>query len=332
MTANIAPGKNNSLSVTNVLAKLRLGQKAQPLIVVGAHFDHLGNGSLSGPKQSNTNRIYPGADDNASGVASVLEVAAALSQLKAEGKLHYDKDILFAAWSGEEIGILGSSHFVKSLQSTVDAAINLDMVGHLRKKLVVQGVGSSADWPKILKQIPHSIPLMMQDDPYLPTDSTSFYIHKIPTLNLFTGAHEAYHTPQDTADTLNYEGMKRISEFLVDLVLAIANKPTLIAYQEVQQKHDKLKHKLQLYLGTIPNYASADIEGVQLTGVAVNSPAEHAGVKANDVIVELANKPIHDIYDYTFVLNSLSVGKPVKLIVLREEKKLSLTVTARYRD
>lgn len=325
----------------NVLAKLSLGNSPQPLIIVGAHLDHLGRGKISGSRSRDKEKdmIHPGADDNASGVASVLEIAAKLSYLKAQGNLHGNKDILFAAWSGEEIGILGSSHYInslvnKSLRSTIDAALNLDMVGHLKENLIIQGFGSSADWPNIINQVKneHSIKLTSQNDPYLPTDSTSFYIHGVPTLNFFTGAHDEYHTPRDTKDILNYEGIKNISELLVNLIIAIENKKNPINFKEVQQSHNKPNRQLKLYLGTIPDYASSDILGVKISGVAKSSPAQLAGLKLNDVIVELAGKSIQNIYDYTSVLNSLHVGKAVKLVVLRQDRKVTLSITARYRE
>jgi hypothetical protein len=329
----------------NVLAKLRIKPSPSGMIVVGAHADHLGRGALSGSRarSDELGMIHSGADDNASGVASILEIAAQFCALKAQGKLYGNKDILFAAWSGEEFGILGSSHFVnhlmknattQSLHPVIDVAINLDMVGHLRDKLVLQGVGSSPDWFMLLKSIQanHSISLMAQSDPYLPTDSTSFYLHGVPTLNLFTGAHDDYHTPRDKAETLNYEGIKHISEFLTDLLLTLENRSNPMTYQQVQKKGDAPEREYKIYLGTIPDYASSDVSGVRLSGVAQKSPAETAGIISQDVIVELAGKKINDIYDYTFALNLLPVGEPVKLVVLRGQEKVVLTIIARYRE
>jgi hypothetical protein len=329
----------------NVLAKLRINPNASKMIIIGAHADHLGHGNLSNSRGrgNEAGMIHPGADDNASGVASMLEAAAKLSSMQIRGKLNGNKNILFAAWSGEEFGILGSSHFVsnfikistdKSLRPNIEAVINLDMIGHLRKKLVLQGVGSSSDWISILKNIkmPHPIPFITQNDPYLPTDSTSFYIHGVPTLNFFTGAHENYHTPRDKPETLNYNGIKNISELLVNLILTIETKSTPISYVETEKSHTKLKREFKIYLGTIPDYASSDVKGVKISGVAKNSPAQNAGIKQDDIIIELAGKSIHDIYDYTFELNGLQVGKPVKLAVLRNQKKVNLMIIARYRE
>lgn len=329
----------------NVLAKLRIKPSPSGMIVVGAHADHLGRGTLSGSRarSDELGMIHSGADDNASGVASILEIATQFSALKAQGKLYGNKDILFAAWSGEEFGILGSSHYVnnlmkttstQSLHSAIDVAINLDMIGHLRDKLVLQGIGSSPDWFMLLKgiQANHPISLMTQSDPYLPTDSTSFYLHGVPTLNLFTGAHDDYHTPRDKTATLNYEGIKHISEFLTDLLLTLETHSKPMTYQQVQKKGDAPEREYKIYLGTIPDYASSDVSGVRLSGVAKNSPAETAGIINQDVIVELAGKNINDIYDYTFALNLLPVGEPVKLVVLRGQEKVVLTIVARYRE
>lgn len=326
----------------NVLAKLRLSQRSTQIIVIGAHVDHLGRGQWSGSLARDNERgmIHSGADDNASGVASVLAVAAQLQTMKTQGLLHGQKDILFAIWSGEEYGILGSSHFVnmlmknstaKSLHPMIDAAINLDMVGHLREKLVLQGAGSSADWREVIQAIQHTLPLITQSDPYLPTDSTAFYLRGVPTLNLFTGAHENYHTPRDKPETLNYDGIKHISEFLLDLVLAIEDRPSAIAYREVQKNHDTAERGFKIYLGTIPDYAGEDVRGVKLSGVAKNSPADQVGIQQGDVIVKLAGKKIRDIYDYTSVLNKLPIGKPVPLVVVRDKINVALTVVARYR-
>ena len=313
-----------------------------PIIIIGAHVDHLGHGELNGSRARNNEigMMHPGADDNASGVASMLEVAASLADLKARGKLPGNKTILFAAWSGEEFGVLGSSHFINHNMKTtsgkrnIDTVINLDMVGRLKDKLVLQGIGSSSDWLQMIKQIKenHAITFITQNDPYLPTDSMPFYLHGVPTLNFFTGAHDEYHTPRDKAETLNYAGIKHISEFIIDLVLTLEERPGVISYQKVQKTSDNRKREYKIYLGTIPDYASADVLGVKLSGVANNSPAERAGMKQGDVIIEVSGKRVSDIYDYTNTLNKLEVGKSVNVVVLREKKKVALKIVAKYRD
>jgi hypothetical protein len=331
--------KQNKQHGRNVLARLRLGNDSTPMLIVGAHVDHLGRGELSGSRsrENEGKLIHNGADDNASGVATVLAAATMLSNMQTRGSLHGSKNILFAIWSGEELGLLGSAHFIKdfmekigskSLRPAIDADINLDMVGRLRTNLVLQGTGSSSVWERLIKQVnrQRTMPYIMQNDPYLPTDSTSFYLRGVPTLNFFTGSHDEYHTPRDKSETLNYAGMKGISIFLVDLILALETQPEL-DYQHVQKTDDHPGRGFRVYLGTIPDYASPDIFGVNK-----DSPAELAGLKQDDVIVELAGKKIHDIYDYTFVLSGLHVGEPVALVVLRDRARVALTIVARSRE
>jgi hypothetical protein len=323
----------------NVLARLRMASARSPMIMIGAHADHLGRGELSGSRArgGEIQLIHHGADDNASGVASVLETAAVLSDLKAQGRLHGSKDILFAIWSGEELGLLGSTYFIKSCTSprpAIAAYINLDMVGRLRDKLVVQGVGSSSKWAKLIEQANkmHTISLLTQNDPYLPTDSTAFYLHGVPAINLFTGSHGEYHTPRDNIATLNFKGMKSVTRFLLDLILAIEVQTDLIDYKQVPKDRNNTQRGFRVYLGTIPDYTSSDITGVKLSGVTKDSPAERAGLKTDDVIVELAGKKIHDIYDYSYVLSALHAGQPVMLVVQRGQVRVKLAIVARSRD
>ena len=319
----------------NVLAKIKLAQHNQKHLIIGAHVDHLGHGEWGGSlaNSSEAGMIHSGADDNASGVASILEAAAALSDLKALNQLHGDKDLLFAAWSGEEFGLLGSAYFAKKFMKDhkVAAAINLDMIGHLQKQVIIQGVGSSQKWPKIIDKIPTSFKIITQEDPYLPTDSTSFYLQHIPSINIFSGAQDTYHTPRDKPDTLNYQGIKDITNLLITFVRKLEQIPHM-SFQEVRKQHPIKSQTLKIYLGTIPDYANLHESGVKLAGIVNNSPAEIAGLKPNDVIVELNNKKIHDIYDYTFILNSLRVNKSTKLIVLRTKSLVTLHIIPRYRE
>lgn len=318
----------------NVLARLKINPVSESVIIIGAHADHLGRGEpLTSRGNSNeTQFIHYGADDNASGVACVLEAAAQLSDLKSQGKLHGNKDIVFAIWSGEELGLLGSTHFIKNWQDLpIDSYVNLDMVGRLRDKLIIQGVGSSLSWPTLITQSnrKHRIAITTQKDPYLPTDSTAFYLRSIPAINLFTGAHSEYHTPKDTLARLNFAGMQIVTHFLVDLIIAIENKS--MDYQSIPKTTTQSRSGFKVYLGTIPDYSSEDNAGVKLSGVSKNSPAEHAGLRQDDVIVEFLGKKIHDVYDYSSALRSLHDVKPVSLVVLREQKKLTLTISPEYR-
>lgn len=336
---NLEPARNNGSYFQefnaahkhsrNVIARLS-ADTAAPVIIIGAHIDHLGRGELhaSLARNDEANTIHPGADDNASGVASLLEAAAELSGMKATGTLKFKHTILFVLWSGEENGLLGSSYFIKHVATKIDAYINLDMVGRLQKNLVVQGVGSSAMWPQLIANAnqTHELAILKQNDPYLPTDSLSFYLHGIPSINLFTGSHAEYHTPRDTSATLNYVGMAKITKFLVNLIVTLERNPTDLAFQQVQKTADHVRRNFKIFLGTIPDYTSADISGVKLSGVSSGSPAEHAGLKQNDIIIKLAGKNITDIYTYTRVLNRLQANIPVKMLVQRNQEKVALTI------
>ncbi|HVY89956.1 MAG TPA: M28 family peptidase, partial [Hyphomonadaceae bacterium] len=209
----------------NIIGRLGLGGPANaPVLVIGAHVDHLGHGEASGSlaRGDERGKIHYGADDNASGVAALLEIAQYFSAEHAAGRLTGVRDVVFAAWEGEELGLLGSQHYVeaaekkagaKDLQGVVSAYLNMDMVGRLRDSLVLQGVGSSSVWTREIEQrnAVVGLPIKTDADTYLPTDATSFYLAGIPILAAFTGSHEEYHSPRDTADKLNYKGLYDIA-------------------------------------------------------------------------------------------------------------------------
>ncbi len=323
----------------NVVAVLPTADSTET-IVIGAHYDHLGRGNATSSmaRSGEENRIHHGADDNASGTAFVMELAA---DLAAEQKAHPEKfkrNIVFALWSGEEIGLVGSAAF--SEKPPVDLAkiaayINADMVGRLRdNKLTVQGVGSSNVWRKLLEKrnVAAGFNLVLQDDPYLPTDTTSIYPKKIPVLNFFTGAHEDYHRPTDTADKLDYDGLARITTFAKNIILDLASAPERPDFARVQRSDSGggSRETLRAYLGTIPDYTT-EVKGVKLSGVRGGSPAEKGGLQSGDVLVEFGAQKIANIYDYTYALDAVKIGMPVKVIVEREGKRVEVTVTPEAR-
>lgn len=327
----------------NVLARLSAGRPHAQSILIGAHGDHLGLGQINASREPDREQslIHNGADDNASGVAAVLEAASELKQLQDKG-IKTNKDIVFAVWSGEEVGLLGSSHFIasllnkhknKALSEIFAATINLDMVGRLRENLIIQGVGSSPDWKRIIAkaQGQRELPILLQKDPYLPTDSLSFYLQSVPGINLFTGSHDEYHTSADKEYTLNYAGLDSITEFLVAITQVLDEEPQALAFRATAKPRNYSTGGLKVYLGTIPDYSSADQQGIKLSGVTKGSPAEKAGIKAKDIILELAGKPITDLYAYTEALNTLPINKAVKVAVLREERVLHLAINPQKR-
>jgi Tol biopolymer transport system component len=343
----------------NVLARLPAADtQGDQIIMIGAHIDHLGRGASSSSlaRDDETEKIHYGADDNASGVAALLEIAEYLAQQRKSGRLRAHRDLVFAAWSGEELGLLGSDHFVKALEGhnskpknddsphpeahavtsiypRIAAYLNMDMVGRLDKQLILQGVGSSPVWRSEIERrnAPVGLPITLQDDSYLPTDASSFYLHGVPILSAFTGAHSEYHTPRDVPETLNYEGAAQIARFmgLVAQGLAAADSPPEFVQQPVKQT--TTGGRLRAYLGTIPDYAE-EVKGVMLSGVGKDGPADKAGIKSRDIIVELAGKKIENIYDYTNAIEALKIGETVKMTVLRNGERLELEVTPQSRD
>lgn len=319
-----------------------------PLIIC-AHIDHLGSkgGSNSRAKGDEANRIHHGADDNASGVAGVLEIAQWLTDQKKQGKVKLTRDVIFAAWSGEELGLLGSSHYVEALAKMFRgdpngkltgmfaACLNMDMIGRFQKSLVLQGVGSSTWWPKEIEKrnAPIGLPITTQTDAYLPTDSTIFYQRGIPTLNAFTGSHEDYHKPSDTAEKIDYVSAEKITKLMGLLARGVAtadSNPDFVAMEA--PKNQNTRGGMRAYLGTIPDYAQGDTKGVKLSGVSPVGPAGKAGVKGGDIIIKLGPKEVLNIYDYTSLMGELKIGKETTITVLREGKEVELKITPASRE
>ena len=370
----------------NVLGRLQVNdQPAGQIVVVGAHIDHLGTG-LSGNSLARDNEkssIHFGADDNASGVTAMMQIAEALSNAKQAGQLSGQRDIVFAAWSGEELGLLGSSHYVKNLETLfsqhaaaaeettprpapgeqpdkpaqqtpaapaaeplsgpntgglnlyIAACLNMDMVGRLQERLVLQGIGSSPAWQSIIERanVPLGLNISLQNDSYLPTDASVFFLHGVPILSAFTGNHGEYHTPRDTPEKLNYEGIAQIGRLmsLVCRQLISAQQPPRYVAQE-RPKDGERRANLRAWLGSVPDYAQSDVKGVLLSGVAKGGPADKAGVLGGDIIVRLAGKDIENIYDYTFAIEALKAGQETEISVRRGDKVLTFKVVPGSRD
>ncbi len=301
----------------------------KPWIALGAHYDHLGRGdhgnSLADKEQ--TGRIHYGADDNASGSAAVLAIGRELSNGP------HARHVLLAFWSGEEIGLIGSSAFVNRPPFPLDrlaAYFNFDMVGRMQdNKLTVQATGSSPAWARLIEQanIPAGFDLLLQQDPYQPTDVASFNGAGVPVLNFFTGTHADYHKPSDTADKIAYEDLARIVEFaeaIAGRVMASEEPPAFAKVE--QQTQGGGRAGIRVFTGTIPDY-STEVKGLLLSGVIGGGPAEAAGLQKGDVIVEIAGQTIANIYDYTYALELLKIGEPANVVYLREGQRRETTLT-----
>jgi hypothetical protein len=302
---------------------------AKPWIAAGAHYDHLGRGGAGNSlaDQQDLNRIHHGADDNASGTSAVLAIGETLSQQPRR------RHVLLAFWSGEELGLLGSNAFVTKPPVPNDqlaAYLNFDMVGRVAdNRLTVQATGSSSSWPRLLEQanVAAGFDLTLQEDPYQPTDVTSFNSVSVPSLAFFTGAHAEYHKPSDTAEKINYEDLDRIVELASSIVTRLMAAPDAPQFTKVEQKMETGgRAGLRLFTGTIPDYAS-DVKGLLLGGVIGGGPAEQAGLAKGDVIIEIAGQSITNIYDYTYALELLKIGQPAKVIYMRSGEKRETTLT-----
>ncbi|MEO0448413.1 MAG: M28 family peptidase, partial [Verrucomicrobiota bacterium] len=341
--------KETGRNVIGRLAAKDPQAKNRPALLLGAHIDHLGNKPNSSSRALGRElfQIHPGADDNASGIAGLLEIAHYLSDLQQQGKLNLQRDILFAGWSGEELGLLGSAHFARELAKGktgnadgpltdhLAANLNMDMIGRLTKTLVLQGVGSSNRWKSEIERrnAPVGLPITLQQDTYLSTDATTFYLRGVPILSAFTGAHEDYHKPSDTADKLNEEDTASIARLMGLITRSLALDPVEPDYIKVAPPKNRGKRSnLRAYLGTIPDYSQDGVEGVRISGVSKGGPAEQAGLQGGDVIIRLKDKDLKNIYDYTYVLEALKIGEETEIVVRRGEKEVSLSITPGSRE
>jgi hypothetical protein len=276
-----------------------------------------------------------GADDNASGTAALLHLADVFGSRAKRGRppLH---NLVFCAFTGEEMGLVGSSHFTdqptRPLES-VEAMLNMDMVGRLRdNRLMMMGVGTAIEFADLVQRVNQAngkFDLKLSNDGFGPSDHSSFYKRKVPVLMLFTGAHADYHKPSDTADKINYEGLARVAGFAGALVDSLDARPRptyVVAKADSSMGRIAGGGGYGAYLGTIPDYMQTE-GGVLLSGVRAGGPAEQAGLKGGDVIIKFDGVRIDNIYDYTFALRSRKPGQAVRITVKRGAEELDLLVT-----
>jgi hypothetical protein len=337
--------EHHQKSDRNVLGILPGAEGSHEYVLVGAHYDHIGLGEVGRSMSSQEGQeghegpsVHNGADDNASGTSLLLELAASLAEQRKEHPGSIRRGVLLAFWSGEELGLVGSSYFAEHPTvplADIVACLNFDMVGRLRdNRLMLQGAGSSPIWKRLIEKrnVAAGFSAVVQDDPYLPTDVTALYPRGLPVLNFFTGGHEQYHTPADDADTLNYEGLRRIAVLARGIVLDLAGAGERPEYARVERSDagKGSRENLRVYLGTIPDY-TGEVAGVKLTGVREGGPAAKAGLKGGDIIVEFGGQKIANIYDYTYALDAAKIGRPIEVVVLREGQRVTVTVTPEAR-
>jgi hypothetical protein len=332
-------------------------------IVIGAHYDHLGMGGEGSGSLSASTGIHHGADDNASGVAALIELARMLSSQRLR------RTVVFIAFSGEEEGLIGSNYYVNHpivpLANTV-AMLNMDMIGRMKgNALIVGGVGTAQEWRSMIDAgndlqgmtvslngaadragLPKGVPIVtgsngspvvsmdprkkfaltLNEDGYGPSDHSSFYGKQLPVLFFFTGSHNDYHKPSDTAEKINYEGEASIISFVDRIVRDLDRNDKRPTYAVAKSDSQGRSGGFRVYLGTIPNYAESN-DGLRLDGVREDSPASKAGLKAGDRIVKMGGHEVKNVYDYTYALGEMKAGQEYEVEIVRGNERLTLRIT-----
>ncbi|HTE20262.1 MAG TPA: M28 family peptidase, partial [Armatimonadota bacterium] len=300
------------------------------VVVIGAHYDHLGMGGAHSLDASSQPAIHHGADDNASGTAGVLELA----QYFAANRGKIGRSLLFMGFSGEEIGLIGSGHWTKKptipLQRVV-AMLNLDMVGRMKANDTFYIIGSDTSpvWKGLVDEV--NKPLRLQpklggDNAFGGSDQQSFIEKNIPVLFFFTGTHPDYHRPSDTWEKLNGPGTAKLVQFVADTTQRLSRLKQRPLFTKSTSQTPAANPGFRVYLGTIPDYG-AEVEGVALQGVREGSPADKGGLRAEDVLVEFDGKSIRNVQEYTSVLAEVKPDVPVKVVILRKGERVTLTIT-----
>jgi hypothetical protein len=324
----------------NVLGRVPASSPNASVLVVGAHYDHLGRGGADSLAPGTT-AIHHGADDNASGTAVVLELARRFAPRKGTMK----RELVFAFWGAEEMGLLGSKHWIQHPTiplERVAANVNFDMVGRSReRKLDVGGVASSAGWKEMMAEANRSLaaPLQLRTSTKLTgiggSDHMSFQDVKRPALFFFTGLHEDYHKPGDTPEKLEYGTMAAIADLAEATILALDKRDDVQWIEppaESAPAATGAEAGLRAWLGTIPDYG-ADDGGVVLSGASAGSPAAKAGLQAKDVVKRVGEYKIDNVYDLTEALSKLKPGDEVELVYVRggETRTVKIQLAARRR-
>ena len=299
-----------------------LDNKAENTIIIGAHYDHLGFGGEGSLYRDSIKAIHNGADDNASGIAVLLNLAA---KLKAKNT---NNNYLFMGFSGEEMGLLGSNYFVKN--PTIDTKkvsymINMDMVGRMKKdsSLAVYGTGTSPIFKQVLKSHNDNFKLIQQESGVGPSDHTSFYLADIPVLHFFTGQHEDYHKPGDDSEKLNYDGMYLIADYIFNIISDLDDNGKIAFRKTKNESEDSPRFKVGM--GVIPDYLF-DGKGMRIDGISEDKPAQKAGLKKGDIVIKLGDSTVTNMMSYMRALSVFEKGNSTKVIVKRGKTEVEKTI------
>lgn len=325
---------NNTQKTQNIVAKLEGSDPnlKKEYIVIGAHFDHLGMGGKgSSSRRPDTIAVHNGADDNASGVAAMLELAQKLSAKHKK----IERSIVFVGFAAEEMGLIGSQKFVESgllPNESVVAMINIDMLGRMIKKdLQISGTKTSTESEEILTKLNADTALTLAFSPegYGPSDYASFYNKSIPVFAFTTGVHLDYHTPFDDINKINFDGMVKVTNYIYNLAFELSNRPKRLIFQEAGPKSRPVRSArggLKVKLGIIPDVSGSSNNGLKAIGVTENNPAYKAGMKSGDIITAINGKQVKNIQDYMYRLSELKPGMTISVEILRGEQKMVLLV------
>lgn len=316
------------VEVKNVIGVLEgEGPLAQETIVIGAHYDHVGRGG-KGSLAPGSNEIHNGADDNASGTVSLIELARKMGARKEK----LPRRLVFIAFTGEETGLIGSARYVKEpvfpLEKTI-AMLNMDMVGRLaEEKLTIFGTGTSPVWNGLIEKLAkeYGFQIISKPEGFGPSDHASFYAKQIPVLHFFTGNHNDYHRPGDDWEKINVPGMERVVDMLQKMTVEVAQTPEPPKYVAIKATATIGRSGNRPYFGSIPDF-STDLPGYALSGVAPGSPAEKGGLLSGDRIIQIGMQKIDNLDDFDFALRKFSAGDAVDVTVIRKTEKLVLKVT-----
>ncbi len=316
--------------VSNVIGVIDgKGSLADETVVIGAHYDHVGRGGQNSMAPGST-EIHNGADDNASGTVTLLELARRFARKEKNDRPL--RRLVFIAFTGEELGLIGSARYCKQpvfpLEKTV-AMLNMDMVGRLKEdKLIVYGTGTSSQWESVLKQFNAGLDfkLIFKPEGIGPSDHSSFYAKKIPVLHFFTGEHADYHKPTDDWEKINFDGVARIADLMERVITSLVEQPERPDYVLVKGVGGPSRGGNRPYVGTQPEFGNED-PGYAISGVTPGSPGDKAGLAGGDRIVKLGSHKVNNLDDYDAALRKFAPGDQVDFVVMRNQQEVTLKVT-----
>ncbi len=328
VTVNVTQRETESQNVVAFLPGTDKNLKNK-YVVIGAHFDHLGMGGPgSGSRSADTIAVHNGADDNASGIATVIQLA---EKFAAEKK--NKRSIIFAAFGAEEMGLIGSNAFTAKPPVETEkmgAMFNFDMVGRLdpdAKVLSIGGTQTSKETETILKKLNIGFELAFSPEGVGPSDHTAFYLQNIPVFFISTGAHPDYHTPLDDAELINYEGAKKVADYSYLLIEEVANRENDLTFQEAGPKFQRSRGgRFKVTFGIMPDFAGVEKRGMQIDAVTKGKPADKAGMKKGDIITAIDGKKVGGVYDYMGRLQTMEIGQMISVDVIRDDKETVLIV------